>query len=136
LQLVRLERMLADRKLTIEITDEAKAFVAREGYDPAYGARPLKRALQRLVQDPLALSVLEGEFTEGDLTLTSLNFIATGCSISKSIQNKKGTLCCPHIFIASLKFSIDMMVAIARGYSCTYESVGILSMLDLISHNQ
>jgi ATP-dependent Clp protease ATP-binding subunit ClpB len=66
LQLVRLERMLADRKLTLEITDEAKAFVAHEGFDPAYGARPLKRALQQLVQDPLALAVLEGKFTEGD----------------------------------------------------------------------
>ncbi len=72
LQLVRIERLLADRKLTLQITDEAKKFVAHEGYDPAYGARPLKRALQRLVQDPLAMAVLEGQFTEGDTILVTV----------------------------------------------------------------
>jgi ATP-dependent Clp protease ATP-binding subunit ClpB len=66
LQIKRIERLLADRKLTLEVTDEAKQFVAHEGYDPAYGARPLKRALQRLVQDPLAMAVLDGKFVEGD----------------------------------------------------------------------
>ncbi|WP_420128794.1 hypothetical protein [Longimicrobium sp.] len=48
------------------MTDAAKALIAEEGYDPAYGARPLKRAIQRLVQNPLALHVLEGEFADGD----------------------------------------------------------------------
>ena len=66
LQIGHLERLLADRKLTLEVTDEARRFVAHEGYDPAYGARPLKRALQRLVQDPLAMAVLDGRFTDGD----------------------------------------------------------------------
>ena len=66
LQLVRLERMLADRKLTLEITPEAKHLIATEGYDPSFGARPLKRAIQRLVQNPLAIAVLEGRFVEGD----------------------------------------------------------------------
>jgi ATP-dependent Clp protease ATP-binding subunit ClpB len=66
LQLVRLERMLADRKLTLEITPEAKHILATEGYDPAFGARPLKRAIQRLIQNPLAIAVLDGRFTEGD----------------------------------------------------------------------
>ena len=66
LQVKRLQQLLADRKLTLEITDEAKQLIARDGYDPAFGARPLKRALQRLVQDPLALAVLEGRFVEGD----------------------------------------------------------------------
>ncbi|HKS05034.1 MAG TPA: ATP-dependent chaperone ClpB [Gemmatimonadaceae bacterium] len=66
LQIERLRRLLADRKLTLDLTPEAKAFVAREGYDPAFGARPLKRALQQLVQDPLAMAVLEGRFAEGD----------------------------------------------------------------------
>jgi ATP-dependent Clp protease ATP-binding subunit ClpB len=66
LQLRRLEQMLAERKLTLEISDEAKELIAEEGYDPAYGARPLKRAIQRLVQNPLAIRVLEGEFEEGD----------------------------------------------------------------------
>jgi ATP-dependent Clp protease ATP-binding subunit ClpB len=66
LQLARVERLLADRKLAIEITPEAKRVIATEGYDPAFGARPLKRAIQRLVQNPLAMAVLEGKFVDGD----------------------------------------------------------------------
>jgi ATP-dependent Clp protease ATP-binding subunit ClpB len=66
LQLTRLEALLADRKLGLQVTDAARELIAEEGYDPAYGARPLKRAIQRLVQNPLALHVLEGEFEEGD----------------------------------------------------------------------
>jgi ATP-dependent Clp protease ATP-binding subunit ClpB len=65
LQLRRLEHLLAERKLALEITEAAKELIAEEGYDPAYGARPLKRAIQRLVQNPLAVRVLEGEFDEG-----------------------------------------------------------------------
>jgi ATP-dependent Clp protease ATP-binding subunit ClpB len=66
LQLKRLESLLADRKLTFELTPAAREVLATEGYDPAFGARPLKRAIQRLLQNPLALAVLEGRFTEGD----------------------------------------------------------------------
>jgi ATP-dependent Clp protease ATP-binding subunit ClpB len=66
LQLRRLERLLAERKLTLQVTDAARELIAEEGYDPAYGARPLKRAIQRLVQNPLAIRVLEGEFEEGN----------------------------------------------------------------------
>jgi ATP-dependent Clp protease ATP-binding subunit ClpB len=66
IQLRQLERLLADRKLSLRITDAAKELIADEGYDPAYGARPLKRAIQRLLQNPLAIRVLEGEFEEGD----------------------------------------------------------------------
>jgi ATP-dependent Clp protease ATP-binding subunit ClpB len=66
LQLIRLRSMLAERKLTLEITGAAKDLIAEEGYDPAYGARPLKRAIQRLVQNPLAIQVLEGAFEEED----------------------------------------------------------------------
>ena len=66
LQLDRLRDMLAERKLTLEITEEAKRLIAEEGYDPAYGARPLKRSIQRLVQNPLAIQLLEGGFEEGD----------------------------------------------------------------------
>jgi ATP-dependent Clp protease ATP-binding subunit ClpB len=69
LQLRRLEKLLADRKLTLRVTDAAKQLIADEGYDPAYGARPLKRAIQRLVQNPLALHVLEGEFDDGDTVI-------------------------------------------------------------------
>jgi ATP-dependent Clp protease ATP-binding subunit ClpB len=72
LQLARLERMLADRHLTIELTPEAKRVIGTEGYDPVYGARPLKRALQRLVQNPLAMGVLDGRFQEGDHILVTV----------------------------------------------------------------
>ncbi|MDB4907592.1 MAG: ATP-dependent chaperone ClpB [Gemmatimonadetes bacterium] len=69
LQLTRLEQLLADRKLTLELTPEARKSLAEEGYDAAFGARPLKRAIQRMIQNPLALQVLEGKFTEGDRIL-------------------------------------------------------------------
>jgi ATP-dependent Clp protease ATP-binding subunit ClpB len=66
IQLRHLERRLAGRRLTLEVTEAARELLAREGFDPTYGARPLKRAIQRLVQDPLARRMLEGEFADGD----------------------------------------------------------------------
>jgi ATP-dependent Clp protease ATP-binding subunit ClpB len=66
LQLARLRRRLADRELSLELTDAAKEALAEAGWDPAYGARPLKRAIQRLLENPLALRLLEGEFVAGD----------------------------------------------------------------------
>jgi ATP-dependent Clp protease ATP-binding subunit ClpB len=66
LQLARLRTLLADRRLTLELSDGARTFLAKEGYDPVYGARPLKRAIQRHLQDPLALKILGGEFVPGD----------------------------------------------------------------------
>jgi ATP-dependent Clp protease ATP-binding subunit ClpB len=66
LQLRGLERALASRRLRLEVIPEAKQWLAREGYDPVYGARPLKRVIQRELQNPIALEVLEGRFQEGD----------------------------------------------------------------------
>jgi ATP-dependent Clp protease ATP-binding subunit ClpB len=66
IQLKRLRQNLAQRKMALEITERAKALIADKGYDPVYGARPLKRTIQRLIQDPLAVKILEGEFKEGD----------------------------------------------------------------------
>ncbi|HWE23151.1 MAG TPA: ATP-dependent chaperone ClpB [Myxococcales bacterium] len=66
IQLARLSKLLADKQLRLELTDRAKEAVGRAGYDPVYGARPLKRALQRMVLDPLALKVLQGDFAPGD----------------------------------------------------------------------
>ena len=66
LQLERLRARLAERRLSLELTDAAKEVLAEAGWDPTYGARPLKRALQRLVENPLAQRLLEGEFAEGD----------------------------------------------------------------------
>jgi ATP-dependent Clp protease ATP-binding subunit ClpB len=65
IQLGRLATRLEQQKITLELTDAAKAFIAREGYDPVYGARPLKRAVQRDILDPLSMSLLEGKFREG-----------------------------------------------------------------------
>jgi ATP-dependent Clp protease ATP-binding subunit ClpB len=66
IQLRRLGKMLAERGLTLRLTDRARVFLADAGYDPTYGARPLKRAIQQHVQDPLALALLEGKFQRGD----------------------------------------------------------------------
>src|SRR5262245_51635700 len=66
IQLENLKKRLGDRRIELEVTDAAKNVLAREGYDPTFGARPLKRTIQRLVQDPLALKLLEHEFAEGD----------------------------------------------------------------------
>jgi ATP-dependent Clp protease ATP-binding subunit ClpB len=66
LRLDDLRKLLADRKITIELTPAAKELLFLEGYDRVYGARPLKRAIQRLIQDPLALKILEGEVLHGD----------------------------------------------------------------------
>jgi len=66
LRLEDLRRQLAERKISLELTDAAKELVLNEGYDPAFGARPLKRAIQKLIQDPLALKILDGEVLHGD----------------------------------------------------------------------
>ncbi|MFG1214116.1 ATP-dependent chaperone ClpB [Xanthobacter flavus] len=65
IQLGRLRKLLEDRKITIELSPEARSFLAEKGYDPAYGARPLKRTIQKLVQDPLAEKILGGEILDG-----------------------------------------------------------------------
>jgi ATP-dependent Clp protease ATP-binding subunit ClpB len=66
IQLARLAKRLEDRKITLALSERAKDLLIAEGYDPTYGARPLKRTIQRRLLDPLALRVLEGEFGEGD----------------------------------------------------------------------
>jgi ATP-dependent Clp protease ATP-binding subunit ClpB len=65
IQIARLTKRLAEQKLTLVLTDAAKQHLAREGYDPVYGARPLKRCIQREILDPLALDILDGHFREG-----------------------------------------------------------------------
>jgi ATP-dependent Clp protease ATP-binding subunit ClpB len=96
IQLRKLARLLADRKIGLELTDRAKEFVAEKGYDPAYGARPLKRTIQRLIQDPLALKILEGEFREGDsvridIERGSLSFTRAGAAYGEEAR-AEGTL--------------------------------------------
>ena len=67
LQLRGLMKRLEDRKIRVELTDSAKDLLIAEGYDPIYGARPLKRTIQREILDPLAMRVLQGDFVEGDV---------------------------------------------------------------------
>jgi ATP-dependent Clp protease ATP-binding subunit ClpB len=81
LRLTDLERLLADRKITLELTDSARKAIFKAGYDRAYGARPLKRAIQRLVQDKLAVKILDGSVLQGDHVVVTagkngLEFIA------------------------------------------------------------
>jgi ATP-dependent Clp protease ATP-binding subunit ClpB len=66
LRLEDVRRLLADRKISIELTDTAKELLFTQGYDPNFGARPLKRAIQKLIQDPLAMKILDGEILHGD----------------------------------------------------------------------
>ena len=85
LQLARLRERLAERRIDLDLTDAAKEALAEAGWDPAYGARPLKRAIQRLVENPLALRLLEGEFADGDRVLVDavdgeLTFVKAGAA--------------------------------------------------------
>ena len=81
LQLGYLKNLLAERKIQIELTPKANELLFREGYDPQFGARPLKRAIQRLIQDPLAMKLLDGEVlpsetveVDGDLKKGTMTF--------------------------------------------------------------
>jgi ATP-dependent Clp protease ATP-binding subunit ClpB len=65
IQLTDLRSRLADRKITIDLTPRAKTLLAERGYDPVFGARPLKRTIQRMIENPLAVEVLAGRFGEG-----------------------------------------------------------------------
>jgi ATP-dependent Clp protease ATP-binding subunit ClpC len=72
LMLKDLGRRLAERKLTMEVTEEAKAWLAKTGFDPVYGARPLRRAIERFVENPLSAKILAAEFKEGDVVVVNL----------------------------------------------------------------
>jgi ATP-dependent Clp protease ATP-binding subunit ClpB len=72
IQLERLRKRLAERRITLTLTPAAMELIANEGYDPVYGARPLKRVIQRRIQDPLALALLDGHFHEGDTVLVDV----------------------------------------------------------------
>jgi len=83
IQVKILAKRLAERRIELEISDNAREYLAREGYDPALGARPLKRTLQRKVLDPLAILILEGKFTEGDTMLVDIPMKGEGLVIRK-----------------------------------------------------
>jgi ATP-dependent Clp protease ATP-binding subunit ClpB len=85
IQFKHLQKRLADRRMGIELTDAARDFLARRGFDPVYGARPLKRTIQHLVENPLSLKILEGQAAEGDLIVAD----AKGDEIVFKIEKQK-----------------------------------------------
>jgi len=84
IQLQELAKRVSDRHLTLEVTDKAVEFIAIQGYDPNYGARPLKRTIQRLIQDPLALMLLGGKYSDGDMCKVDLAIDGQGLEITIS----------------------------------------------------
>jgi ATP-dependent Clp protease ATP-binding subunit ClpB len=79
IQVKKLEQRLSEKRIQLKMTEKAKEWLAKEGFDPAYGARPLKRVIQKEIQDKLALKLLEGKFKEGD-------------AITADVDEKKGEL--------------------------------------------
>ena len=73
LQVDLLRKRLADRRITLELANEVLDALAREGFDPTFGARPLKRLIQRKIQNPLAMRLLEGKFADGDTVKATLS---------------------------------------------------------------
>jgi len=86
IQLRELAVRVAERQLTLEVTERAKEYIAVQGYDPVYGARPLKRTIQRLIQDPLSLLLLEGRFAAGEVCTVDLAEDGQGLKITNSGQ--------------------------------------------------
>jgi ATP-dependent Clp protease ATP-binding subunit ClpB len=84
IQLKILDKRLLDRRLDLKVTEEAKAWLARKGYDPVFGARPLKRLIQREISDPLALALLEGRYSDGDTVTVDAPMGASGPVITSS----------------------------------------------------
>jgi ATP-dependent Clp protease ATP-binding subunit ClpB len=89
LRLEELRRLLADRKISIELTDATKDLLFTEGFDPNFGARPLKRAIQKLIQDPLALKILDGEVLHGDHVVVDAKNGKMQFEVSKRVGEKE-----------------------------------------------
>jgi ATP-dependent Clp protease ATP-binding subunit ClpB len=90
IQLRRLEKLLAERKITVELDEAARAWLANAGYDPVYGARPLKRVIQRSLQDPLAELLLKGEIEDGqtvEVTAGDGHLIINGHDVDERNRN-------------------------------------------------
>jgi ATP-dependent Clp protease ATP-binding subunit ClpB len=73
IQIEYLKKRLAERKIEVELSDGAKGALAETGYDPVYGARPLKRTIQRMIENPLATEILKGNFKEGDTIVVDVD---------------------------------------------------------------
>ncbi len=90
LRLEDLRRLLADRKISIELSDAAKDLLLTEGFDPNFGARPLKRAIQKVIQDPLAMKILDGEVLHGDHVIVDASGGKVMFEISQRAREKEG----------------------------------------------
>ena len=88
IQLQRVERRLGERELHLEVSDAAKDTIARAGYDPVYGARPLKRAIQRMLENPLAQRMLAGEFHPGDTIAVDVQSGSSDLEISRRVATE------------------------------------------------
>jgi ATP-dependent Clp protease ATP-binding subunit ClpB len=84
LQLDYLRKRLEAKRIALEVSESAKELLLSDGYDEQFGARPMKRAIQRLIQDPLALALLEGEFGEGDTVMVDRDGDRDAMKFSKS----------------------------------------------------
>jgi ATP-dependent Clp protease ATP-binding subunit ClpB len=90
IQLADLARRLADRHITINLSEQAKAFLAEQGYDLVYGARPLKRVMQRELQDPLALALLEGRVLDGETVDVDVDLEGTQLTFGLGAKSLEG----------------------------------------------
>src|SRR6202050_2099957 len=86
LQMRNVVKLLAERQIILHLTPAAKTLLFREGFDPAYGARPMKRAIQRLIQDPLALKILDGEIHPGDQVLVDADSKTGEMKITRGVM--------------------------------------------------
>ena len=85
IQLANVNRLLKDRKIELEVTPAAKERLIAEGYEPQYGARPMKRAIQRLIQDPLSLKLINGDFAEGDIVVVDAPTPESNLTFAKGV---------------------------------------------------
>jgi ATP-dependent Clp protease ATP-binding subunit ClpC len=89
LMLRRIQEQLEEKNLSLYLEEEAREFLLREGYDPTYGARPLRRAIERYIEDPLAEEVLRGKFAEGGTIVVKLGGNALQFELSHVVETKK-----------------------------------------------
>jgi ATP-dependent Clp protease ATP-binding subunit ClpA len=85
IQLRRVGKLLKDRGIQLELTEGARELIIKEGYDPQYGARPMRRAIQRLIQDPLALKLLNGDFLDGDTIEVDADPVTSALQFQKQV---------------------------------------------------
>jgi ATP-dependent Clp protease ATP-binding subunit ClpC len=89
LLILEVEKRLADRNIQLQLNDEAKAWLLKEGYEPAFGARPLRRAIQRYVENPLSSRILKGDFKDGDTVFVGVEGGGLSFSIKKKVKAAK-----------------------------------------------